>query len=276
MTSKPHNNTSTPYLQSPRPKRIVIANAKGGCGKSTLATNLASIYAKRGMATALLDYDPQGSATYWLKQRSALAPTIMGIEAFNTKGISSTRNWFMRIPRDIQRVIVDTPAGLQGHQLAEIVAQADLIIVPVLPSPIDIHSTSHFIGSILLSRTFRRTNNNLLVIANRVRKNTRSLDKLDLFLNSLKLPRAGDIRDTQIYVHCTQAGGGIVDFPTAKNQSDQRQWNNLANWIDEQLGDKSSLENTVKNAQETQLTVTQVTEKKNPSSKLGEGVYTVT
>jgi chromosome partitioning protein len=280
MTTFSTNKATARSRITSAPKRIVFANSKGGCGKSTLATNLASFYAKQGTATALLDYDPQGSATHWLKRRNENAPLITGIEAFKTKQMPTTRNWFMRLPRGTERVIVDTPAGLQGSDLVETIADADLIIVPVLPSPIDIHSATRFISSILLSGVFRREDKRLLVLANRVRKNTRSLDKLDLFLNSLKLPRTGNIRDTQNYVHCSELGGGIVDFPSARTKNDQLQWNELVNWIDQQLtnsqlGKTNPPTNAVDGEKGKQQVVTKVAEKQSPSSKSTEEVYTV-
>lgn len=222
-------------VKSAQPKRILFANSKGGCGKSTLATNLASYYAHRNIATTLIDYDPQGSSTQWLKQRSPHAPHINGIQAFKASGSTSTRNWQMKLPRDTRRVIIDTPAGLDGNQLIEQIKLSNIIIVPVLPSPVDIHAATRFIGSILLSGQFKNQNKQLVVLANRVRKNTRVLEKLDRFLNSLRLPQVGSIRDTQNYIYCADMGMGIVDLPPSRSQSDLQEWHDLVAWLELQL-----------------------------------------
>ena len=271
-----HDSAMTSNRENPPPKRlpkrIVFANSKGGCGKSTLATNLASFYARQGVAVTLLDYDRQGWASQWLQRRSEQAPLIRGIAAFESENVCSTRNWFMRIPRDTERVIIDTPAGLSGQKLVDMVAQADMIIVPVLPSSIDIHCATRFISSILLSGAFRHGDKKLLVLANRVRKNTRSLVKLDMFLNGLKLPRAGDIRDTQNYVNCLELGAGIVDVPTARTRPDREQWHKLVTWIDQQWSNESPQQHSTSGGQQTQNTLAEV---HSTSSKSGKGVYTV-
>ncbi len=235
MNIEPATSSSPGRSTTPSPKRILFANSKGGCGKSTLATNLASYYAHKNIATALLDYDPQGSSSEWLRRRSPHAAPISGISAFENPSAGSTRNWFMRIPRDTHRVIVDTPAGLQRAELAEQVKLADLIIVPVLPSPIDIHAATRFISSVLLSGQFRHSGKQLLVLANRIKKNTRALIKLDRFLDSLKLPQTGSIRDTQNYIYSYDMGMGIVDLPPSRSQADLQEWHDLVAWIELQL-----------------------------------------
>ncbi len=249
---------------SSSPKRILFANAKGGCGKSTLATNLASSYAHLGVKTALLDYDPQGSAGQWLKRRGENLAQITGIEAYRLGNSGSTGNWFMRLPRDIDRIIVDTPAGIQGEDFHQQIRAADIIIVPVLPSPIDIHSATRFIGSILLSAEFRNSGKTLAVLANRARKNTKVLHKLDLFLNSLKLPRLGTIRDTQQYVHCSELGMGVVENPSSRNSQDRMAWQELIAWIEDNFGSSSDV---------IKLPISRQEEPVCPETK--EGVYTV-
>ena len=135
-----------------RSQHILIANSKGGCGKTTLATNLAAWFANRGRATALMDFDPQGSSAHWLKLRPQAATPISGISAYTRVGATETRSFHQRLPRGIERVVVDSPAGLSGTDLYHRIAEADLIVVPILPSPIDIHSATNFIRDIQTSR----------------------------------------------------------------------------------------------------------------------------
>lgn len=267
MTTLTTDSIKNSPEQVEAPKRILFANSKGGCGKSTLATNLASYYARNGVATALLDYDPQGSASQWLKRRDPKAPPITGIEAHKVGNTSGTSNWFMRLPRETRRIIADTPAGLQGQELAEQIRLADLIIVPVLPSPIDIHTATRFIGSILLSGQFRKSNKQLLVLANRAKKHTRALRKLDLFLSSLKLPRTGNMRDTQNYIYCSDLGLGIADLPLSRGGQDLQEWHELVEWLEQQLHGEQCAPVSTNNEQTEQETP--------PSPESREGVYTV-
>jgi len=208
-------------------KRILLANAKGGCGKTTLAVNLASYYAKRGINTALIDTDPQNSSSHWLARRPETMPKIHGISAFKKPPRGTTRNWMMKIPRDVRRIIVDTPAGLHGHELSEQLKLADLVIIPVLPSVIDTDAAKDFIQTITNHLYFRDTSKQLLVLANRTRQNTRAMYRLNSFLVRQELPMLGTIRDTQNYVFGTEKGLGIVDLPTNRNEQDINDWNAL-------------------------------------------------
>ena len=106
------------------PKSILVANSKGGCGKTTLATNLAAYFANMGKATALVDHDPQASSSYWLKLRPAKAAAVVGIAAYTRPGSQETRSFHNRLPRSVQRVIIDTPAALSGTALYHHVSRA--------------------------------------------------------------------------------------------------------------------------------------------------------
>lgn len=226
-------NLVQPYIDSQlSTKRILLANAKGGCGKTTIATNLASIYARRGYSSALIDCDPQASSSLWLKSRPEDMPAIVGIDAYKP-GPSGTRNWQQRLSRDINRVIIDTPAALQGGELDDQIRHTDLIVVPVLPSAIDIRAATRFIGSILLSIEFRRRPKPVLVIANRVRHRTLAMAKLDKFLHSLNLPHLGTLRDTQHYVNCVELGLGVTDINSARYTQDQQRWQELQDNIEQ-------------------------------------------
>ena len=120
-------------------QRILLLNAKGGCGKTTIATNLAGYFADRGLVTALMDYDPQGSSTVWLNLRDAGRPDIVGIAAYERRrGV--TRSFQLHLPNKVDRIVIDAPSGVSGLQLVDYIQMAETILVPVLPSPIDIHA----------------------------------------------------------------------------------------------------------------------------------------
>ena len=218
-----------------QPRTVLVANAKGGCGKTTLATNLAAWFASRGMATALMDFDPQASSSYWLKLRPESAPPISGIGAYGRVASTETRSFRNRLPRGVERVVVDSPAGLSGTELFHRVIEADLILVPILPSPIDIHSAANFVREIEMSGILREKNKQLLVIANRVRRNTVMFGKLNGFLNELGLPRVTYTRDTQLYTRAAAQGLGISDLDGKHVENEKAHWSRLGGWIEHQL-----------------------------------------
>ena len=157
-------------------QKIMVLNAKGGCGKTTLATNLAAYYAHHGFYPALLDFDAQGSASKWLDIRPEHVRPIHGIAAHKQK-LTVTRSWQMRMPSNIDRVIIDTPAAANNNDLVNYMREANIILIPVLPSPIDIHATTAFIEELLVIGKMRSSISEgkgvkIGVIANRVNDNT--------------------------------------------------------------------------------------------------------
>lgn len=213
-------------------RQFLVINAKGGCGKTTIATNLASYYARQGRGTVLIDHDPQGSAMQWLSLRSNEAKPIHGVSAHRPVVSGVTRSFLMRIPDGAERVVLDAPAGVQGHQLIELMREIDAILIPVLPSPIDIHAASRFIQDLLLVAKVRARNIRVGVVANRVRENTKVYQSLEKFLNSLNIPFVARLRDTQNYVRAAELGVGIHDLKRAGVNQDQRQWEALIRWLE--------------------------------------------
>ena len=136
-------------------QRIVVLNPKGGSGKTTIAINLASYYAQRGERPALMDYDPQASAARWVRKRQASQAPIYLINAFE-KDNRVTRAFQLRVPDGTRRIIIDTPAAVEATDMPELVANADKILVPVLPSDIDIHACARCITSLLLVAKVKR------------------------------------------------------------------------------------------------------------------------
>ena len=228
-------NSKLRVITRSQPRTVLVANSKGGCGKTTLATNLAAWFANRGKATALIDHDPQGSSTFWLKQRPEAASVISGISAYGNVSSNETRSFRNRVPRDAERVVVDSPAGLTGTDLYHRISDSDLILVPILPSPIDIHSAANFIREIQLTGCLREQNKQLLVIANRVRRNTVMFSRLNDFLKELGLPRVTYTRDSQLYTRAAAQGMGISDLSGAQAEDEKAHWSRIGGWIEHQL-----------------------------------------
>lgn len=220
-------------------QRIIILNPKGGSGKTTIATNLAAAYAADGRQPVLMDLDPQGSSTRWLKKRTPERNTIHGIPAFE-RSATVTRSWQLRIPLECDTVIVDTPAALDSQRLPEITRGADAILVPVMPSDIDIHAAAKCIADLLLVGKIRRSEGRLGIIANRVRSNTLISQALMRFLDSLDIPLVATLRDTQNYVKATQSGLGIFEMPSWQVRQDIEDWEALTRWLRDRRPEESN------------------------------------
>jgi chromosome partitioning protein len=211
-------------------QRIVVLNPKGGSGKTTIATNLASYLATRGQRPVLMDFDPQGSSVRWVKKRQPAQPPIQAIAAFE-KDSRTTRAFQLRVPDDATHVIVDTPAAVEPRQLPDMTRDAHKILVPVLPSDIDIHTCSRCIGDLLLVAKIRREENRIGVIANRVRRNTLMYQALIRFLHTLGIPIVAIIRDSQNYVRAAELGVGVHEMKSYVAQADVEQWGPLVTWL---------------------------------------------
>jgi chromosome partitioning protein len=212
-------------------QKIIVLNPKGGSGKSTVATNLAARYAAAGRHPVLMDMDPQGSSMRWLKKRPHDMSPIHGIAGFERTG-AVTRSFQLRIPQDSEVVIVDTPAALDAQRLPEITRGADAILVPVMPSEIDIHAAAKCIADLLLIGKIQRSQGRLGIIANRVRSNTLISHTLRRFLKSLDIPLVATFRDSQNYVRSAQVGTGIHEMPAWQVRRDLEDWNELGAWLD--------------------------------------------
>ena len=213
-------------------RKILVLNAKGGCGKTTIATNLASHYASAGFNTALMDYDPQGSSMRWLRQRPQDKPEVAGVNAYRRPGSRETKSFAMRTPVGTDRIIMDAPAGVSGQTLVDFACEVNTILVPVLPSPIDIHAATRFIEDLLLIGKVRQKGVQVGVIANRVNKQTLVYRSLERFLKTLNLPFIATLRDTQNYVHAAERGIGIHEMWDRRAENDRAQWLPILNWLE--------------------------------------------
>jgi chromosome partitioning protein len=211
-------------------QRIVVLNPKGGSGKTTIATNLASYLASSRHAPVLMDFDPQGSSLRWARKRQPAQAPIHSIAAFE-KDSRTTRAFQLRVPDTTTHVIVDTPAALDAQEMTDMIRDADKIIVPVLPSDIDIHACSRCIRDLLLVAKVRRDENRLGVIANRIRRNTLTYQALIRFLHTLQIPIVATIRDSQNYARAAELGMGVHEMKSYVAQEDVLQWVPLVEWL---------------------------------------------
>jgi chromosome partitioning protein len=212
-------------------KRIVVLNPKGGSGKTTIAINLAGYFASRQQKPVLMDFDPQGSSVRWVKKRQPTQAPIHAIAAFE-KDNRTTRAFQLRVPDDCTHVIVDTPAAVDSKQFPDVTRDAHKILVPVLPSDIDIHTCSRTIRDLLLVAKIRREDDRIGVVANRIRRNTLTYQALIRFLQSLGIPIVATIRDSQNYVRAAEHGVGVHEMKSYLVREDVEQWEPLVQWLD--------------------------------------------
>ncbi len=221
-------------------QRILVTNAKGGCGKTTIATNIASHYARQGKVVRLFDHDSQGSSLAWLARRPEDAAPIAGVDASKNSDHRLTRSWQLRVPPETEVAIIDSPAGTDITELAMLLRQHDSILIPVLPSPIDIHATAHFIKALLTTGRARHKMVRLAVVANRVRKHTLMYHSLERFLFSLNIPFISSLRDTQLYAKAVELGIGVQEVPTARNKIDKDQWAPIFRWLETPMASENA------------------------------------
>ena len=214
--------------------RVMLLNPKGGSGKTTLATSLAGYYAARNLPTIVFDYDAQGSSTRWLRVRPAAFPEIHGVAAFRAAA-GVTRSWQMRIPPGIERAVIDTPAGMRISEVSNLARHADSILIPVLPSHIDIDAVSVFVEELSRLEPIRSGRTKVAVVANRIRANTVIFRELDDFLSRLEFPFIARLRDSQNYVLAAEMGLGLHELRRVHTKKDRSQWAPLLNWLEPDL-----------------------------------------
>ena len=204
-------------------RTILVLNAKGGCGKSTIATNLASYYAwEKEKKVVLADNDPQGSSMAWLEIRGEEWPEIQGIAAWKDP---------VRPSRDTDVVIMDAPARVHGAELTQLLRKADTVLFPVLPSPIDMRAATKYMEELQSSGRVQRGEVKIGVVANRVREHTLIFIELYEFLRKLKVPYVATLRDTQNYIKAEERGVGIYEMAPSQVWQDIENWEPLVKWL---------------------------------------------
>lgn len=219
----------------PTVRRILVINGKGGCGKTTIATNLAVAYANNGHRVSLIDNDPQASSTFWGEQRPAELPSVNVVAAHRRTHMYQTQTFQQRLPTGTNRIIVDGHSNAREGDLESLLKQCDVVLVPMLPSSIDIRAGGQFIANLLTHRVFRNAPRPVGVIANRVQPNTETHAKLEHFLRCLDVPAVATFRDSPVYTQAVEIGCGIVDMTDCRAaRKETPAWRALVQWIDAQ------------------------------------------
>ncbi len=205
-------------------QNILCMNAKGGCGKTTIATNLATWYADEGDKVALIDFDPQRSSIDWLEAREDYegVPRIEGVDAVEGDA---------RAAHGTDIALMDAPAGVYGPRLTQLLRRADVLLVPVLPSPIDMRAAKRFIEELLKSGRISRGQTRIGLIANRVRENTRIYHALEAFLTEYDIPLLTHLRESQNYIRAAETGLGLFELAPSQVAPDVVQWDPIIDWL---------------------------------------------
>lgn len=210
---------------------ITIINPKGGCGKTTVATHIAGYYALSGEKTGLLDLDfMQRSSEDWLAARPDHRAPIR---------LAKWSGGRVSAPSGTRVLVLDTPAGMHGKKTREIAGKSDALIVPVLPSPLDIRAADRFIGTLFDLPQVRRGRTRVGTVAVRVREDTLAAIKLEHYLSSqlqsmqlgADIPFLTMLRASQNYIYAAERGLTIFELPTSKTYYDREQWTPLIRWL---------------------------------------------
>jgi chromosome partitioning protein len=203
-------------------RSVLVANPKGGAGKTTLATNLSGYFANQGKTTSLCDLDRQQSALRWMAFRDAALPSVTGYYGGN--------QIVLNLPKDADWVVVDAPAGLQGYKLTDYIRAVDKVLVPLVPSIFDMAATEDFLNSMRSEVSGLRAK--LGIVAMRVDPRTRAAAMLEEFIQHFDIPIVAYLRNTQNYVNVAAAGATVFDPPRAKHRRDVAQWSSLVEWLE--------------------------------------------
>ena len=205
-------------------RTIMLMNSKGGCGKTTMATNIATWFADEGNKVALADFDPQGSSLDWLEARKQYEgiPEIQGIDAVNGPVSPAKGTDFL---------IMDAPAKVHGKEINAMLRRVETLIIPVLPSPIDMRACSRFLEELLSSGRVSNKQTKIAIVANRVIERTNIFKQLEEYLGHLKLPVLTHLRESQNYIRSADRGLGLFELAPSMVWPDLEQWDPIIEWL---------------------------------------------
>ncbi|MGB0133189.1 AAA family ATPase [Dokdonella sp.] len=204
--------------------RVLVASSKGGCGKSTIATNLAAHSALKGKATVLADADRQASSSRWCEKRAVLDTAVLPIDA-------TRKGWQQRIPEDAHRVIIDSGAGIRASEIAEFISDIDAIVVPVLPSVVDLEATMPFLDDLAKLPRIKKGKVAVGLVANRSKPWTNATHQALEEMREFPFPVIAQLRDTQAYSLMNGLGRSIFDYHSEIVRSHQQDWVKLIRWL---------------------------------------------
>ncbi|MEO7916190.1 MAG: ParA family protein [Dokdonella sp.] len=205
-------------------RKILIASSKGGCGKTTIATNLAAYYAINGEATVLVDTDRQRSSERWCEKRADHTSPVLPLDG-------TRRRWDERIPEGAERVVIDAPAGITAEELERHADQLNALIVPVLPSVIDLEATATFLAELAELKIVRKGKLPVALVANRLKPWTNASQIAVEAMQQLPFPLVAQLRDSQAYVLMAGLGRSIFDYHSEAVRGHQDDWLKLLRWI---------------------------------------------
>ncbi len=206
-------------------RTILIASPKGGCGKTTIATNLAAFYATAGRETALIDCDRQGSSLHWAEKRSSLSDPVLGMHGRVGPKITA------KLPDGTKRCVIDTPAGIRTNEVAELLESAHALLIPVLPSVIDLEASETFFAELAELPAIKRKKIPVAIIANRTKPWTNSTQMAVARLKESPFPVIAELRDAQGYVLLAGIGKSLFDYHSEQSRSHQDDWAPLLKWL---------------------------------------------